>query len=94
MVPLIRATHPNTTIIALPVLEKLQSVLRSLDSQVVILEQYIEQAKKEHQFSEHHLICHSQGGLTCRGYVQSCNTHNVRNLITLSAPHMVHTIEK
>ncbi|XP_013420257.1 lysosomal thioesterase PPT2-like isoform X2 [Lingula anatina] len=33
-----------------------------------------------------HMICYSQGGLICRGVLESLSSHNVHNFISLSSP--------
>jgi len=66
----------------------LASIYQSLDTQLAHMEETIDKVKKENNIREHHLICHSMGGLLCRGYLQTRADHSVQVFISLSSPHM------
>ncbi|KAL0487133.1 palmitoyl-protein thioesterase [Acrasis kona] len=64
-----------------------ESVFMNLPYQVLGLAASIERMKAEHNFTSHHLLCHSQGALVCRAYLQSFD-HSCENFISLSGPQM------
>jgi len=53
--------------------------------QVEQISKKMQQIMKEHPDGVH-LICYSQGGLICRGILETMSTHNVVNFISLSSP--------
>nr|CAG4708357.1 unnamed protein product [Naegleria fowleri] len=61
-----------------------QSLLKPMWEQVTDFSQKVDELKKRIGFSEFHLICHSQGGLLCRSYIQLTKNHGVRVFISLS----------
>ena len=59
------------------------SMFTPMDIQLQHLAAAIEETKKNNGFTDHHLICHSQGGLMCRTYLQS-HAHTVHTFVSLS----------
>jgi pimeloyl-ACP methyl ester carboxylesterase len=65
----------------------LASLFNRMEDQLVTFINALEQTKKQYKFKEHYLICHSQGTLLCRAYLQTYQ-HDVQVFISLSGPHM------
>lgn len=64
------------------------SVFEPLSKQLKNMEDDIARIKKQYGIGQHHLICHSMGGLLCRGYLQSKANHGVQTFISLASPQM------
>jgi palmitoyl-protein thioesterase len=76
--------HPGTNVTVIDEFDRLRSLL-ALWTQVEQIRPMMEQVMKDHPDGVH-LVCFSQGGLICRGVVETLPTHNVINFISLSSP--------
>ena len=74
----------NTLVISVPSENYTTSVLQPMVNQLKDFTQKVNMLKQQYGFTDHHLICHSQGGLLCRTYVQTAADHNVKVFISLS----------
>ncbi|XP_065071843.1 lysosomal thioesterase PPT2-B-like [Rhopilema esculentum] len=80
----IKEASPGTNVTSLDIYDNLLSFV-PLDKQ---LPYFIEKVRAimEQAPDGVHLICHSQGGLVCRGIIEMMSDHNVDTVITLSSP--------
>ncbi|KAF0975641.1 hypothetical protein FDP41_005635 [Naegleria fowleri] len=75
---------PGTIVLSLPCEDRLGSLLHPMSEQLELFARLVEEAKAQYSFRDHHLICHSQGGLLCRSYLQMYPKHTVRVFVSLS----------
>ncbi len=61
-----KEAHPGTQVFILAINQGLDSLFRDIPSQVENFRNTVEALKREHGFTHHHLVCHSQGGIICR----------------------------
>jgi len=80
--------HPNTMVFNLDIFEGRASIFHTMEAQLQGLIDAVAKLKVQYKFDEFHLLCHSQGALMCRAYVQSQTNHTVRNFISLTSPQM------
>jgi palmitoyl-protein thioesterase len=69
------------------IFENQASIWYSLPWQLHMLNSRIEEIKYQKNFTQHHLLCHSQGALLCRAYVEEYS-HNVESFLSLAGPQM------
>ena len=77
-------SNPGTIVLSLPCEDRLGSLLHPMSEQLELFARLVEEAKAQYGFRDHHLICHSQGGLLCRSYLQMYPKHTVRVFVSLS----------
>jgi len=82
----VQQVHPGTATFALAAYDTDNSTT-PLYEQVAGVWALINDTLQQHGFDSFHLVCHSQGGLTCRTLLQTFNT-SCTNFISLSGPHM------
>ncbi|EFC36424.1 predicted protein [Naegleria gruberi] len=75
---------PGTIVYSIPSEGMVSSVLTPVSAQLEDFRKQINIVKKNFGITDHHLICHSQGGLICRSYLQTTPDHNVKVFISLS----------
>ena len=80
----IQESAPGTIVVSVPCEDKLGSVITSMPDQLLDFTRKVKQIKMEYGIDEHHLICHSQGGLLCRAYIQMTQNHGVKVFISLT----------
>ncbi|KAL9649884.1 hypothetical protein ABK040_011357 [Willaertia magna] len=62
----------------------LTSIFKNMNDQLKDFTTAVQTLQKQYNFTDHHLICHSQGGLLCRSFIQMNKNHNVKVFISLS----------
>jgi triacylglycerol esterase/lipase EstA (alpha/beta hydrolase family) len=63
------------------------SIFHSMDDQLEALAKQVDHVKQKMNITEFNFVCHSQGSLLCRAYLQMYE-HTCHNYISLAAPHM------
>jgi len=74
----------GTIVYSVPSKGLVTSVLGSMEGQLDDFKKQIALTKRQFNITDHHLVCHSQGGLLCRSYIQTTPDHNVKVFISLS----------
>ncbi|XP_071802157.1 lysosomal thioesterase PPT2-A-like isoform X1 [Asterias amurensis] len=82
----ITQAHPGTSVTSIPLFENLQSV-EPLWKQVPKFAAAMRPIMQQAQDGVI-LICYSQGGIICRGILETMSDHNVHTFIALSSPQM------
>ncbi|KAL9656900.1 hypothetical protein ABK040_006992 [Willaertia magna] len=80
----IQEYNPGTNVYLLTVDPDMDSVIKAMNEQLIDMENIIFSLKKENNFTNFHFICHSQGGLLCRSFIQRNQNHGVKNFISLT----------
>lgn len=83
----INRLHPGQLAISLDVNNKEQS-LKPLYTQVEDVKKEIIRLQKEYNFTEFHLVGHSQGALISRALLSMWDEHQVQNFISVAGPLM------
>jgi len=85
----IQKTHPGTINISLPLFDGVGSY-DNMQKQVEHVTAYIQNITQNNVDFENgwHLMCHSQGGLVCRGVIENWTGHNINTYISLAGPQM------
>lgn len=78
--------HPGTNVTVLSLYEGLDS-LKNMWLQIDGFRKAVKAVMDESNDGVH-LICFSQGGLVCRGIVQTMPNHNVHTFVSLASPQM------
>ncbi|XP_066915523.1 lysosomal thioesterase PPT2-B-like isoform X2 [Clytia hemisphaerica] len=84
MVRHIKDVHPGTRVVNLPYSPN-QYTLDPLSVQLISFRRAIEKVLDD-LVGNFHLICHSQGGVVCMGYLMLTKNHRVDNFVVLSSP--------
>ncbi|NP_001085801.1 lysosomal thioesterase PPT2-B precursor [Xenopus laevis] len=87
LIQFIKKAHPGTDIYPVDMFNHLKS-LNPMWKQVYEIRKYISPIIKNAGLKGVHLICYSQGGLICRGLLETMPEHNVDTFIALSSPLM------
>lgn len=66
----------------------LSSVFRTMDAQLNHLSLEIEQLKQKNGITDFNLVCHSQGAVLCRAYLQLNPGHTAQSFVSLAGPHL------
>eukprot|EP00794_Sanderia_malayensis_P005609 gene5609-6299_t len=82
----IQEANPGTIVTSLDIYDHLSSFV-PLNTQMPSFIAKVKAIMDAHKDGVH-LICHSQGGLVCRGIIERVPDHNIHTFITLSAPLM------
>ncbi|KAG8448591.1 hypothetical protein GDO86_015618 [Hymenochirus boettgeri] len=83
----INESHPGTNVTVLDLFDHRKS-LQPLWKQVEGFKEAIYPIMQNAGRDGVHLLCYSQGGLICRGLLQTMSDHNVDTFISLSSPQM------
>eukprot|EP00079_Xenopus_tropicalis_P037815 XP_017951586.1 PREDICTED: lysosomal thioesterase PPT2 isoform X2 [Xenopus tropicalis] len=83
----INESHPGTNVTVLDLFDNKES-LQPLWKQVQGFKEAIYPIMQNAGRDGVHLLCYSQGGLICRGLLQTMPDHNVDTFISLSSPQM------
>eukprot|EP00794_Sanderia_malayensis_P005608 gene5608-6298_t len=82
----IQEANPGTIVTSLDIYDHLSSFV-PLNTQMPLFIAKVKAIMDAHKDGVH-LICHSQGGLVCRGIIERVPDHSIHTFITLSAPLM------
>jgi len=66
----------------------IHSIFASMETMLEHLSQTIDQYKARYNVTEYNLVCHSQGAVLCRTYLQSHPQHTAQAFVSLAGPHM------
>jgi palmitoyl-protein thioesterase len=66
----------------------LQSIFTPMQVQLEHMAATIEKYQKQYSFTQYNLMCHSQGAVLCRAYLQTYSNHSAQAFVSLSGPHM------
>ncbi|KAL9644996.1 hypothetical protein ABK040_004489 [Willaertia magna] len=85
---IIRDNSPNGTfVMSINSMGIISSITTGMNYQLKDLADKIHEIKQKYGIKEHHLVCHSQGALLCRSYLQTYSDHSVKVFISLTGPH-------
>ena len=74
----------GTLIYSVPSTNTETSLLMNMMDQVEDFASKVQELQNLYNFKNYHLICHSQGGLICRSFIQLYPNHGVKVFISLS----------
>lgn len=81
----IKDLFPGTTYITIPLYEGNKDSLTAMNEQVKGVKKFI-QSYSSITSNGINLICHSQGGLVCRGLISMWDNHPVKTFVSLAGP--------
>eukprot|EP01134_Creolimax_fragrantissima_P002383 CFRG2383T1 len=83
--------HPGTPVYAIPLFSMLTSfapLWKQSDGIARYIRDKVEKDRNRTFADGYHLVCHSQGALTCRAVVETMSDHNIHTFVSLAGPQM------